>query len=147
MEFDRMRAQVVWQINGVADCRQVKSAVGWSVSLDEFRLIPLLREFDFKSGICSPGNACLRSIPFNCNAFLPFVRSWSAWRRDGNVHKFAFASLLIRYPSVEDQPGQSGDRRESFSSACVASRLPHAVIWHATYFGFLVSISRHVDFN
>ncbi|WP_245277526.1 hypothetical protein [Rhizobium leguminosarum] len=44
-----MRAQVVWQINRVADCQQVKSAVGWSVFLDEFRLILLLREFDFKS--------------------------------------------------------------------------------------------------
>ncbi|AUW46138.1 hypothetical protein CUJ84_pRLN1000682 (plasmid) [Rhizobium leguminosarum] len=44
-----MRAQVVWQINRVADCQQVKSAVGWSVFLDEFRLIRLLREFDFKS--------------------------------------------------------------------------------------------------
>ncbi|AHF88172.1 hypothetical protein RLEG3_03520 (plasmid) [Rhizobium leguminosarum bv. trifolii WSM1689] len=42
-----MRAQVAWQINRVADCQQVKSAVGWPASLDEFRLIPLLREFDF----------------------------------------------------------------------------------------------------
>lgn len=40
VEFDRMRAQVVWQTNRVADYRQVKSAVGWPVSLDEFRLIP-----------------------------------------------------------------------------------------------------------
>jgi hypothetical protein len=48
VEFDRMWAQVVWQINRVADCQQVKSTVGWSVSLDEFRLIPLLRDFDFQ---------------------------------------------------------------------------------------------------
>jgi hypothetical protein len=56
-----MRAQVVWQINRVADCQQLKSAVGWSPY--EFRLIPLLREFDFKSGICLPGNAYLPRRP------------------------------------------------------------------------------------
>jgi len=45
------------------------------------------------------------------------------------MHKFAFTSLLIRYPSVEDQLGQF--RRpvsERFSGGCVACGLPHAAI-------------------
>jgi hypothetical protein len=32
-------------------------------------------------------------------AFPPVVRSWPAWRRDKDMHDFAFA-LLLGYPSV-----------------------------------------------
>ncbi|MEF0942842.1 hypothetical protein [Rhizobium sp. BR 362] len=71
------------------------------------------------------------------------------------VHSAAFAKILSstdllrfapEYPSVGDQLG-SGDPSAKVQQRPGGRSPPCAAIWHAIYFWFLVSTSRHVDFK